>query len=201
MSSSRSRLSFAVASTSRRVLGHARRLVPAVIVAVALLGVSTAPASAYAPVGIVHTERVQAGPYTVTVGFSEWPLRAMQSLDFTFAPDGGIAGKSGTLTVDGPGVEANMQENPLSRHPRKRDVWGLDVQALPEPGTWSFTFDIDGRAGHGSGTLRDVPVLEQPGPPLAVSWAVCALPLVGMLTYLTVGWRRNKPSEKVATLI
>ncbi len=201
MRSSRSPLLLAVASASRCVRDHARRLVLAAAAALSLVAVSTAPAAAYAPVGIVHTERVQAGPYTVTVGFSEWPLRAMQSLDFTFAPDGGVAGKSGTLTLDGPGLDADDRETPLSRHPRKRDVWGLDVQALPEPGKWNFTFDIDGHAGHGRGTLRDVSVLSQPGPPLSVSWAVCALPPAGMLAYLAAGWRRNKPSEKVATLI
>ncbi|MEK8173721.1 hypothetical protein NKH77_46760 [Streptomyces sp. M19] len=75
------------------------------------------PAAAYAPVGIVHTERVQAGPYTITVGFSEWPLRAMRSLDFTFAPDDGIAHKSGTLTIDGPGIDEDDRKTELARHP------------------------------------------------------------------------------------
>ncbi|RLV77234.1 hypothetical protein LJB45_36600 [Streptomyces rapamycinicus] len=201
MRSSRSPLLLAWAFASGRVRDHARRLVLATVAALALVAVPTAPATAYAPVGVVHTERVQAGPYTVTVGFSEWPLRAMQSLDFTFAPADGIAGKSGRLTIDGPGLDADDRETPLSRHPRKRDVWGLDVQALPESGTWSFTFDIDGRAGHGRGTLRNVTVLDQPGPPLAISWTVCAIPPIGMLAYLAVGWRRNKPSERVAALV
>ncbi|MFE9004414.1 hypothetical protein ACFYOY_20125 [Streptomyces sp. NPDC007875] len=44
-------------------------------------------------------------------------------------------------------------------------------------------------------------MLGQPGPPLAISWTVRAIPPVGMLAYLAVGWRRNKPSEKAATLI
>ena len=60
----------------------------------ATLAVAT-PALAYPPVDIVHTEQVTAGPYHLTVGFSTWPIRAMRSLDFTFMPDGGIAGKSG----------------------------------------------------------------------------------------------------------
>ncbi|GAA2358776.1 hypothetical protein SVIO_036760 [Streptomyces violaceusniger] len=201
MHSSRSPLLLAAALASGRVRDRVRRLLLAAAAAFALVAVSTAPAAAYAPVGVVHTERVQAGPYTVTVGFSEWPLRAKQSLDFTFAPADGIAGKSGRLTIDGPGLDAEDRETPLSRHPRKRDVWGLDVRALPEPGTWSFTFDIDGRAGHGRGTLRNVTVLDQPGPPLAISWTVCAIPAIAMLAYLAVGWRRNKPSERVAALV
>ncbi|MGW5334647.1 hypothetical protein [Streptomyces bauhiniae] len=167
----------------------------------ALVMVSATPATAYAPVGIVHTEQVNVGPYEVTVGFSEWPLRAMQSLDFTFIPEDGIAGKSGTLTIDGPGMEADDRETELSRHPRQRDVWGLDIYALPEAGTWDLTFDIDGDAGHGRGTLEDIAVLDQPGPPLALSWTVVALPSAGMLTFLAVGWRRNKPGKKVDSLL
>lgn len=184
----------------RRLL-HRRRPLLATAAAAFLLFVSSAPAHAYEPVGVVHTEQVQAGPYRMTVGFSEWPLRAMQSLDFTFAPDSGISGKSGDLTIDAPGMEADDAESELVRHPRKRDAWGLDVQAMPDSGKADFTFAVTGPQGEGKGTLRDVAVLGQPGPPLSVSWGVCALPVVGMLTYLTVGWRRNRPSERVADLI
>ncbi|MFI8986312.1 hypothetical protein ACIG63_14830 [Streptomyces antimycoticus] len=65
----------------------------------------------------------------------------------------------------------------------------------------SFSMVGSGPAGHGRGTPRNVGVLDQPGPPLAISWTVCAVPPVGMLAYLAVGWRRDKPSEQVATLI
>ncbi|MFJ6544631.1 hypothetical protein ACIQMP_28810 [Streptomyces sp. NPDC091385] len=185
----------------RSVRPHLRAAATAVVAALAFLLVPIAPASAYAPVGIVHTEQVQAGPYRVTVGFSQWPLRAMQSLDFTFAPAGGIAGKSGTLTIDGPGLDKDDRVSPLSRHPRKLDVWGLDVAALPEPGKWDFTFALDGPAGHGRGTLHAIDVLDQPGPPLAASWTVCAVPPLAMLTFLTVGWRRSRPGRRVAELV
>ncbi|GAA3753275.1 hypothetical protein [Streptomyces tremellae] len=177
------------------------RLTLAVAAALVLGAATATPAAAYAPVGVVHTQQVEAGPYTVTVGFSQWPLRAMQSLDFTFAADGGIAKKSGTLTMKGPGLDEDDRVTPLSRHPRKRDVWGLDVKALPEPGRYDFTFDIDGRAGHGRGTLHDLTVLDQPGPPLALSWTVCAIPPAAMLAYLGVGWRRSRPARKVAALV
>jgi hypothetical protein len=77
----------------------------AALAAAGILVLATAsPALAYQPVAIVHTEHVQAGPYNVTVGFSKWPIRAMQSLDFTFLPDGGINGLSGNLIQTGPGV-------------------------------------------------------------------------------------------------
>ncbi|MGN9783888.1 hypothetical protein ACTMTF_20810 [Nonomuraea sp. ZG12] len=135
----------------------------------------------------VHTEQVQAGPYPVTVGFSVWPLKAMQSLDYTFEPDGGIKGKSGTLTVTGP--DGSRHEGELARHPRQRDVWGLDVQSLDEPGAWTFRFTIDGPQGPGTGELK-LTLLEQPGPPLAISWAISSGPLIGLIALIVVGWRR-----------
>ena len=125
------------------------RLAVTALVTAALSLAGAAPAMAYAPVKIVHTERVQAGPYGVTVGFSVWPIRAMRSLDFTFMPDGGIAAKSGTLLLNGPGIKPQNRVMPLVRHPRKLDSWGLDVKALNAPGTYSFGFAIDGPLGHG----------------------------------------------------
>jgi hypothetical protein len=158
------------------------------------------PASAYAPVGIVHTERVQAGPYMVTVGFSTWPIRAMKSLDFTFVPDGGIAGKRGRLLMDGPGIQQDQHVLPLMRHPRKRDAWGLDVKALNTPGTYSFGFQIAGPQGVGQGILRGVTVLNQPGPPLPLSWTIGSLPFVGLIAFLVIAWRRTKPGREPLTI-
>ncbi|MEV4170778.1 hypothetical protein [Nonomuraea sp. NPDC049709] len=189
---------------------RARNLLLAVCVMGAAIPVSAPPAQAhapaepaqvYAPVDVVHTERVQAGPYHLTVGFSRWPLRAMQSLDFTFAPDGGLTGKSGTLGMTGPGMEGGGRgAAPLSRHPRKRDVWGLDIQSLSTAGKWSFTFAVNGPLGQGTGTLDNVTVLDQPGPPLALSWALCTLPVLGLIAFLAVAWRRHRPSRHLATL-
>jgi hypothetical protein len=167
-----------------------RRAVAAVAAALALLVVLAGPAAAYEPVRVVHAERVQVGPYAVTVGFSAWPLRAMQSLDFTFVPDGGIAGLSGTLELVAPG-EAEGESEPLARHPRKLDVWGLDIFALDTEGEWTMRFVIDGPEGRGEGVLP-LPVLEQPGPPLALSWSISVLPLVGLLAFLVVTWRRHR---------
>ena len=98
-----------------------RKVVIPLVVALLLAVLGAVPASAYAPVDIVHTERVQVGPYGVTVGFSTWPIRAMRSLDFTFMPDGGIAGKSGTLLLQGPDTNGRRRPSPLVRHPRKLD--------------------------------------------------------------------------------
>jgi hypothetical protein len=172
-----------------------------VLLTVAGLGlVTVGPAAAYQPVNIVHTEHVQVGPYDVTVGFTTWPIRAMQSLDFTFLPADGIAGKSGTLKIDGPDRRATRREMPLVRHPRKRDSWGLDVKSLDASGTYRFTFTIDGPQGHGVGTLDDLRVLSQPGPPLPLSWTLGLLPLAGLLIFLVVVWRRLRPGRLPLTI-
>lgn len=173
-----------------------RRTLVTLAGAIGLLLATALPAAAFEPVEIVHTERVQAGPYDMTVGFSEWPLRAMQSLDFTFAPDDGIAGKSGTLTVIGRDIEYSQ---PLPRHPRKREVWGVDVTSLPTPGDWTFRFTVDGPEGRGVGELRNLNVLEQPGPPLALSWSISTLPLFGLVTLIAVGWRRTRRRATAVT--
>jgi hypothetical protein len=172
-----------------------RRLVVTAALATAFALVGAAPAMAYAPVDVVHTEHVQAGPYTVTVGFSTWPIRAMQSLDFTFMPDGGIAGKSGRLLMTGPGIQPDEQDTPLVRHPRKLDSWGLDVRAFDSPGSYNFGFVVDGPRGRGQGTLSDVAILDQPGPPLALSWVVGSLPFVALVVFFVVAWRRVRPGR------
>jgi hypothetical protein len=165
-----------------------------------ILGTAT-PALAYQPVDIVHTEHVQVGPYEVTVGLSKWPLRAMQSLDFTFLPDGGIAGLSGTLIQTGPGVQSDDRSTPLARHPRKLDSWGLDVKAFDSPGVHSLGFVITGPKGTGSGTLGDLQVLPQPGPPLAFSWAICSVPFIVIAALLIVSWRRVRPARRLRAAI
>jgi hypothetical protein len=116
----------------------------------------------------------------------------MQSLDFTFIPDGGIAGKSGTLQMLSPSGGNLRGVQPLVRHPRKRDVWGLDVRALPAAGNWTFRFVLNGPAGTGSGELSSLQVLGQPGPPLGLSWAISTLPLIGLVALLVVAWRRTR---------
>lgn len=154
------------------------------------LGLAT-PASAYEPVHTVHTERVQAGPYELTVGFSKWPIRAQQSLDFTFVPAGGLDGKSGTVSMLGPVPVRRASEN-MARHPRKREVWGLDIRSVPAPGDWTLKFTVNGPSGQGTGQTRPLAVLDQPGPPFALSWALGTIPLWGMIATLVLTWHRNK---------
>ncbi|GLW89276.1 hypothetical protein [Actinokineospora globicatena] len=173
-----------------------RRVVTVLVTTAALLAVTAPVAGAYEPVEIVHTEKVQAGPYPIVVGFSTWPVRAMRSLDFTFAVDGGVDGKTGVLAITAPG---DSWREPLARHPRKRDVWGLDVRAMQRPGDYTLTFRVDGPLGHGEGTLTPLRVLDQPGPPMALSWGISTLPLLGLIAFLAIAWRRTRRSLSAPT--
>jgi hypothetical protein len=174
-----------------------RRTVVALLSTIGLMFGLAAPALAYDPVNIVHTERVQAGPYALTVGFSTWPVKAMQSLDFTFVPEGGIEGKSGRLSMSGP--NGSRRSEPLARHPRKREDWGLDIRSLPAAGDWTFQFAITGPAGPGTGELRNLKVMDQPGPPMGLSWGISTLPLFGLIALIVVAWRRTRrPAPAVA---
>ena len=78
-------------TTCSRHPGLARliRLAAAMLLFSALGVAGGAPAQAYAPVNIVHTEHVTAGPYEIAVEFSTWPIRAMRSLGSPSCPTAG----------------------------------------------------------------------------------------------------------------
>jgi hypothetical protein len=173
-----------------------RRTVLALLGVVGLLFGTAGTALAYDPVNVVHTENVQVGPYSMTVGFSTWPVKALQSLDFTFVPEGGIEGKSGTLSTTPEGRDTPGRAQPLARHPRKLDVWGLDIRALPTPGEWTFRFALAGPDGPGTGELK-LPVQGQPGPPMGLSWAISTVPLFGLIALIVVAWRRTRDHTSV----
>jgi hypothetical protein len=161
-----------------------------VVSVVGVLAMSGTPTAAADPLDyVVHTERIQVGPYPMAIGFTVWPLRAMQSLDLTFVPDSGIADKSGIVTQIAPdGRQASAR---LARHPRNRAVWGLDVHSFDSAGTWTLRFEIEGPDGTGTANLA-VDALNQPGPPLALSWAIGLIPLMLTLAFFTAVWLRTK---------
>ena len=161
------------------------------------------------PPKIVHTENVKVGPYSVTIGFSRWHVQEDNTLDFTFSPEGGIADKTGTITMLVPTtskINADAAEKeyweeplPLTRYARDRDIWGIDVTSLPDEGQWKFKFEIDGPQGKGTGSL-DVVLLARPAflPPL-VNWAIGLLPLIGLIALISVAWRRAKTGKRSET--
>ncbi len=173
------------------------RLGLAIGVAVLAMVVTSPVASAQA-LEIVHSERIPLGGGTLDVSFTDWPVKAGRSLDFTFEPRGGIEGRTGTVRAIAPSGEpkalgivglAGETDMKLPRHPQARHVWGLDVVALPEEGQWRFEFTVRGPDGVTTGTLP-IAVAPAPGPPAAVSWVVGMAPWAVALLVLARRWLR-----------
>jgi hypothetical protein len=70
------------------------------------------------------------------------------------------------------------------------------VKALDTPGDYNIGFIINGPLGRGQGMLDGVTVLDQPGPPLPLSWAVGSLPFGALLVFLAIAWRRTRPGRR-----
>jgi hypothetical protein len=167
----------------------------AVAVACALL--LLAPGAVRAHASDPHHETIQAGPYRVVVGFSEWPILAERSIDITFEPDGGIAGKTAEIRITDPAGEL-FEVGPLARHPRQRELWGLDLIALEPPGNWTIELTIDGPLGSGAGTLNGIEVGERPGPPPTPLWLLASMPLLFLIWLGARGWRAVRPGRTAA---
>jgi hypothetical protein len=164
-----------------------------VLFIVAALSVSSGVASAHTPES--HHMTVQAGPYPMEVGFSDWPLVAERSFDVTFTPEDGIAGKTATIQVMGPSGPERRVSGTLGRHPRQRDIWGLDLISLPDEGEWTFVVGIDGPLGPGEATIGPIPVGPRPGPAPLPMWLIAALPLFAIAGGIMTAWRRVRPGR------
>ncbi|MBB5163205.1 hypothetical protein HNP02_003153 [Mycobacterium sp. AZCC_0083] len=64
----------------------------------------------------------------------------------------------------------------------------------------TFEFVINGPQGQARGTLSDVTILNQPGPPLPLSWTIGLLPLIALAVFITVASRRTKPRRQPLTV-
>ncbi|GAB3417680.1 hypothetical protein [Flindersiella endophytica] len=188
-----------------------RRLWALLLVACAAVLAGAGPAAAAAGrLDIVHSERVELGDSTLIVSFTRWPLQENRSLDFTFAPAGGIQERTARLRAIDPSgrpagtlgqlgaVEDDSGWFPLPRHPRDRSVWGLDVVSLPEEGRWRFEFEVKGPEGTSTASLP-LEVGPQPGPPYALSWTVAMLPWILLIPLLAYGWVRARPLRLAGT--
>ena len=105
-----------------------------------------------------------------------------------------IEGKSATIRITDPYGDW-YEVGALGRHPRQRELWGLDLIALPSTGDWSIELTVDGPEGSGTGALTGIPVGERPGPPPAPMWLIAALPLIFLLWLGVRGWRQVCPSQ------
>lgn len=144
------------------------------------------------PVVEVHREQVEVGPYSIDIGFSDWPPRAERSLDIIVHTAGGIAGKQGTIALKAP--SGAVQTFPLVRHPRQPEDWGLDIIALPEEGDWRIVLAIDGPLGPGAGEVT-IALGPRPGPPELVGWLPPLAVVLAMIATLTAAWRLVRPTH------
>ncbi|MBE1593261.1 hypothetical protein ACFPOI_21585 [Nonomuraea angiospora] len=185
-----------------------KRILVIPAVALAVLAVAGPAAAAPLPGEIVHTETVSMSDGApITVGFTKWPIRSLQSLDFTFEPAGGIDGRTGLLTTVSPsgdrrglkGIVLQRRGDAivLPRHPRADQVWGLDVVSLPEEGTWRFEFAVE-NAGRTSSGVLPIQAIEQPGPPLGLSWTIALLPWAPVVALAAAGWMRTRAIRRGA---
>jgi hypothetical protein len=166
------------------------------------------PAAVAAHGSSMYRVEVQAGPYPVIVEFSEWPLRAERSVDILVEPAGGILDKSGTISFLPPAGQSAVEVEPgaaadepvaweLVRHPRFRDVWGVDLIALPWAGEWTIELTVNGPLGTGTGVVGPVVLLERPGPPASLAWAIGMLPIGFLVWLVSRGWWRVRPARQV----
>ena len=140
-----------------------------------------------------HTERLAVGGLTMTVSFTEWPLQAERSLDMTFSPTGGIAGKTVLVRFVKPDGTTWGEQQPLPRFPRDRTVWGFDSQALPVQGNWRLELSLDGQKA----TLP-LTVLERPaGPPGNLITALAMIPMLAVFVLAIRAWLRVKPLRQL----
>ena len=158
-----------------------------------LLAVLPFPAAAHAPE--THHLTVQAGPYPVEVGFSAWPLVAERSFDITFTPADGIEGKQATIDLAGPNGPERRISGTLGRHPRQRDVWGLDLISLSDPGPWTMDLAIEGPLGPGRATIGPIDVGLRPGPPPLPMYLIALIPFLAIVAAIVVAWRRVRPGS------
>lgn len=174
--------------------GQSPPLKAAAASAILVLLVAGSPLTVQAHASDPHHELLQAGPYAVTVGFSEWPIQAERSLDITFEPEGGIANKTATIRITDPHGDW-YEVGPLGRHPRQRTLWGLDLISLPESGNWTIELTVNGMEGIGTGTLSGITVGPRPGPPPTPMWLIAALPLVFLIWLGVRGWLTVRPGR------
>jgi hypothetical protein len=149
---------------------------------------------------LAHTETVQVGSYTMKVGFSRWPVLAQQSLDILFIPEGGIEGKTATLTIVDPSGEA-WDSFELPRFPRERSIWGLDIFAFDAEGQYKLKLELDGPEGKATGELDVVLLPPPPFLPTLVSWVIGLSPFIIILVVVLAAWFRVRPGKRETTWV
>jgi hypothetical protein len=196
------------------MIGNRRRVAAiTVVTAVTAVAVLLTPgAAAAAPLStVVHSETVPLGSSTMTVQFTDWPVRAHRSLDLIFVPAGGIEGRSGRLRAVSPdggsvalglpgllqsfGIARPDPEIDLPRYPKATQDWGVDLVTFTEAGTWHLQFTVQGPDGV---SKADVPLAvgPRPGPSAVLSWIIGVIPWAAAVPFLVIGWVKGRPTRR-----
>jgi hypothetical protein len=193
--------------------GYRRWFAAIAVTVVSALAVPLAPGRAEAaPLStVVHSETVPLGSSTMTVQFTDWPVRANRSLDLIFVPAGGIEGRGGRLRAVSPtggsvplglpgllqsfGIARADPEIDLPRYPKALENWGVDLVTFTQAGTWHLQFTVQGPDGV---SKADVPLAvgPRPGPSAVLSWIVGVIPWAVAVPFLVVGWFRGRPVRR-----
>ncbi len=141
-----------------------------------------------------HTEQLEVGGLKLTVGFTEWPLQAERSLDMTFSPEGGVAGKTVLVRFVKPdGTQWAIQSASLPRFPRDRTMWGFDSFALPIEGNWKLELSVNNQKA-----VLPLTVLERPaGPPANLITVLAMVPILAVFVLAIRAWLRVKPLRQL----
>lgn len=144
----------------------------------------------------VYTEQIQAGPYTLIVGFNEYPIKAQKSLLVTIYASGGISDKTGsyTLVPEGEKPAGNSLHGSLLSYPGVPDAWVLQLEGIPKQGEWTWEFTVNGPDGQGIGNLEHFQVTPPPKIPKWFGWLIGIFPLYGLIWF---GLRDNRHARRL----
>lgn len=165
-----------------------RHRIPVAALALLLLVGSTAMAHQGHPAA--HSETVQAGPYTLTVEHSVWPIRAKTNVDLVILPAGPGAGLSGYIKlIPPPGSTIVPRPHPLVSHASLPGALTMYNYSIPAAGQWVLEFDLDGAQGRFTGRSQPFAVTGPPGLPLWAGWLMGYAPLLAIAIFL---WRERR---------
>ncbi|WP_139492114.1 hypothetical protein [Brevibacillus dissolubilis] len=169
------------------------RMLISIAICLVLLPAGTGLAHDVKARGIVYVQTIQVGPYTVDMGFNEYPIPAKKSLQVFVEPIDGYPGKKATYRLIPPaGVAEKFYQRNLLPYPGIDDAWVLQHPGLPYEGQWTWEIEIDGPKGKATGRLPQFKVLPPPGIPYWTGWVIGIFPLYGLLWFAYYERKRVK---------
>jgi hypothetical protein len=173
-----------------------RRLtILATLLLLLLLPMGVASAHGGTVEGLYH-QTVQAGPYKLILDFTDWPLQAKKSNRIIVAPEGGIEGKTGVLTISSSNPLTKPKVVQLKPYPGLQGAWMFETTGLPTPDPTTFSFTITGLSGDGIGNTGPLQVMEPPRIPMWFGWVLGLFPLYGLAWFGVREVRRVKKETK-----